>query len=101
MPVSDPHPRSHGHRRVDFQIDAPGRATQQPESSRLAFRGSAMDVPDRSEQEPEAITVARCRELLGDDANTLTDNEVLAVARHADALAYIMIDLALQDVRIH
>jgi hypothetical protein len=61
MPVSDPHPRSHGHRRVDFQIDAPERATQQPESSRLAFRGSAMDVPDRSEQEPEAITVARCR----------------------------------------
>jgi hypothetical protein len=60
-----------------------------------------MDVPDRAEQEPEAITVARYRELLGDDANTLTDDEVLAVARHAEALAQIMIDLALQDVRIH
>lgn len=60
-----------------------------------------MDVPDRSEQEPEAITVARCRELLEDDANTLTDDEVLAVARHAEALAHIMIDLALQDIRIH
>ena len=60
-----------------------------------------MDVPDRAEQEPEAITVGRCRELLGDDANTLTDDEVLAVERHAEALAQIMIDLALQDVRIH
>jgi hypothetical protein len=60
-----------------------------------------MDVPDRGEQEPEAITVARCRELFGDDANILTDDEVLAVARHAEALAHIMIDLALQDVRIH
>jgi hypothetical protein len=60
-----------------------------------------MDVPDRAEQEPEAITAGRCRELLGDDANTLTDDEVLAVARHAEALAQIMIDLALQDVRIH
>ena len=60
-----------------------------------------MDVPDRAEQEPEAITVGRCRELLGDDANTLTDDEVLAVARHAEALAQIMIDLALQDVRVH
>ena len=60
-----------------------------------------MDVPDRAEQEPEAIAVLRCRELLGDDANTLTDDEVLAVARHAEALAHIMIDLALQDVRIH
>lgn len=53
------------------------------------------------EPEPEAIAVARCRELLGDDANTLTDDEVLAVARHAEAVAHIMIDLALQDVRIH
>ena len=60
-----------------------------------------MDVPDRAEQEPELVSAARCRELLGDDANTLTDDEVLAVARHAEALAHIMIDLALQDVRIH
>lgn len=60
-----------------------------------------MDLPDRAEQEPEAGAVARCRELLGDDANTLTDDEVLSVARHAEALAHIMIDLALQDVRIH
>jgi hypothetical protein len=64
-------------------------------------RGSAMDVPDRAEQEAEAISAARCRELLGDDANTLTDDEVIAVARHAEALAHIMIDLALQAVRIH
>ena len=60
-----------------------------------------MNVPDRVEEESEAISVARCRDLLGDDANTLTDDEVLAVARHAEALANIMIDLALQEVRIH
>jgi hypothetical protein len=60
-----------------------------------------MDVPDRGEQEPEAVAVSRCRDLLGDDANTLTEDHVLAVARHAEALAHIMIDLALQDVRIH
>ena len=60
-----------------------------------------MDVPDRAEQELETLTIARCRELLGDDANTLTDDEVLAVARHAEALAHIVIDLALQDVHIH
>jgi hypothetical protein len=37
-----------------------------------------MDVADRAE-EPEQISVARCRELLGDDANTMSDDEVLAV----------------------
>ena len=60
-----------------------------------------MDVPDRAELEPESISVARCRELLGDDADSLTDDEVLAVERHAESLAHIMIQLALQDVRIH
>jgi hypothetical protein len=60
-----------------------------------------MDVPDHAEPEPEAIAVERCRELLGDDASTLTDDEILAVARHAETVAQIMIDLALQHVRIH
>jgi len=60
-----------------------------------------MDVLDRAEQEPESISAARCRELLGDDANTMSDEEVLAVARHAESLAHVVIGLALQDVRVH
>ena len=59
-----------------------------------------MDVLDRAEQEPEPISVSRCRELLGADADTMSDEEVLAVARHAESLARIVIDLALQDIRI-
>jgi len=60
-----------------------------------------MDVPDRTEQEPEPISVARCRELLGNEADRLSDEEVLIVARHAESLAHVVIDLALQNVRIH
>jgi hypothetical protein len=60
-----------------------------------------MDVLDRAPQEPESISVARCRELLGDDADTMTDEEVLIVARHAELLAHILISVALQSVRIH
>ena len=60
-----------------------------------------MDVPDRAEQDPEPISVARCRELLGDDADTLSDEEVLVIARHAEALAHLVIATALQDGRIH
>ena len=60
-----------------------------------------MDVSDRAEQEREPISVARCRELLGNDADTLSDEEVLAVARHAESLAHVVIELALQDVRVH
>jgi hypothetical protein len=60
-----------------------------------------MDVIDRAEQEPESISVARCRELLGDDANMMSDEEILAVARHAETLAHIVIAVALQDVGVH
>jgi hypothetical protein len=60
-----------------------------------------MDVPDRVEQEREPISIARCRELLGDEADALADDEVLDVARHAEAMAHVLIALALQDGRIH
>ena len=60
-----------------------------------------MDVPDREKQESEPISVVRCRELLGDDADTMSDEEVLAVARHAESLAHVVIELALQGVRVH
>jgi hypothetical protein len=60
-----------------------------------------MDVIDRAEQEPEPISVARCRELLGDDADTMSDEEILAVARHAETLAHVLIAVALQDARVH
>jgi hypothetical protein len=60
-----------------------------------------MDVIDRAEQEPEPISIARCRELLGDDADMMSDEEILAVARHAETLAHILIAVAFQDVRVH
>jgi len=60
-----------------------------------------MDIPDCADQEPEPISLARCRELLGDDAETMSDQEVVAVARHAETLAHILIAVALPDVRLH
>ena len=60
-----------------------------------------MDAIDRADQEPEPVSIARCRELLGDDAETMSDQEVVAVARHAETLAHILIAVALPDVRLH
>jgi hypothetical protein len=50
---------------------------------------------------PEPISIVRCRELLGDEAETLSDDEVRDAARHAEAMARILIALALRDGRIH
>lgn len=59
-----------------------------------------MDAP-HLESKPETISVVRCRELLGDEADTLSDDEVCEVARHADAMARLLILVATQDARIH
>jgi hypothetical protein len=53
---------------------------------------------DRLKQESESISIARWRELLGEEADTMSDEEVLAVSRHAESLAHVVIELALQDL---
>jgi hypothetical protein len=60
-----------------------------------------MDVPERADITPEPITICRCREVLGDEAEALSDDEVRDVARHAEAMARVLIALALQGGRIH
>ena len=60
-----------------------------------------MDVPESAVVTPELISIARGRELLGDEADELTDDEVLDIARHAEAMAHVLIALVLQDGRIH
>jgi len=60
-----------------------------------------MDVPERADITPEPITLSRCREVLGDEAEALSDDEVRDVARHAEAMARVLIALALQGGRIH
>jgi hypothetical protein len=85
-------------RRVDRHIDAPERATH---STRTRVRwGTAMDAP-RLESPPEPISVLRCRELLGDEADTLSDDEVREVARHADAMARLLVLVATEGLHIH
>ena len=69
-------------RRVDRHIDAPERA--HTHTTRVQW-GTAMDVPEPAEAIPEPISIARCRELLGDEADALADDEVLEIARHAFA----------------
>ena len=60
-----------------------------------------MDVIDRAEEEPGPISVASCLELLGDEADMMSDEKILTVARHAETLAHVLIAVALQNVRVH
>jgi hypothetical protein len=45
----------------------------------------------------DAISIARCRELLGDDADGLSDHEVDLIRQHADAMAHIIVEMFLES----
>jgi hypothetical protein len=52
-----------------------------------------MDFVDREDDRPEPISIARCRELLGDEADTLTDQSIELLCRHAETMAHVLVDV--------
>jgi hypothetical protein len=44
----------------------------------------------------EPMSITRCRELLGDDADGLSDTDIECVLRHADALAHVIVEMYLE-----
>jgi hypothetical protein len=55
-------------------------------------------MPDPHEDElvPERVTIRRCRELLGEEALELSDENVDAIRRYAHAMARTLIEVFLQ-----
>jgi hypothetical protein len=60
-----------------------------------------MEFVERTEEDiPEPISIARCRELLGEEAESLTDQEVALIRRHAEAMAGIVVEMYQEGCRI-
>src|SRR6266850_1876978 len=83
-----PHPPS-----TDIGAPTPSRrvGARNPNtnSHESPFWGSSMDFVDRGDDRPEPISIARCRELLGDEADTLTDQDIEMICRYAETMAQI------------
>ena len=59
-----------------------------------------MDFVDRGDDRPEPISIARCRELLGDEADTLTDQDLELIRRHAEMMAQVVVQMYVESRRI-
>ena len=46
---------------------------------------------------PDQISIGRCRELLGDEAVDLSDEEVDRIRQHAEAMAHVLIEVFLRN----
>ena len=51
------------------------------------------------EDVPDAESIAHCREILGREADGLTDAEVDQISRHADAMAHVLVEIFLGQYR--
>ena len=56
-----------------------------------------MENVDPASVESDSISIAHCRELLGDEADGLSDREVDLIRRHADAMAHVLVEIFLQN----
>jgi len=52
-----------------------------------------MEFVARADDRPEPLSIARCRELLDEDADEMTDDDVERVRRHAETMAAIVVEL--------
>jgi hypothetical protein len=52
-----------------------------------------MEYVEHPEPTPEPIWIARCRELLGDEAGPMTDHDIAEIRRHAQAAAHIVVEM--------
>jgi len=59
-----------------------------------------MDFVDRGDDRPEPISIARCRELLGDEADTLTDEDIDLIRQHAETMAQVVVQMFMESRRI-
>ena len=58
-----------------------------------------MDFVDREDDRPEPTSIARCRELLGEEADTLTDQDVELIRRHAETMAQLVVEMFVESRR--
>jgi hypothetical protein len=83
-------------RAEDRQLrDGPGQVRALT-SHRSPTTTCIMPDPNDDELVPERVTITRCRELLGDEAVELSDEDVDAIRRHVHAMAHTLIDVFLQ-----
>ena len=48
----------------------------------------------------ESISIARCRELLGEDAESMTDQDIEDIRRHAETMAGIVVEMYQEQCRL-
>ena len=55
---------------------------------------------ERADDRPESLSISRCRELLGEEADLMTDEGVALVRQHTETMAAIIVEMYQEHCRI-
>jgi hypothetical protein len=87
-----PHQRSSSPARR-AQVGALRAHSNASRTFRSEFAGVPMEYVEHADPRPEPISIARCRELLGEDAESMTDSDIEDIRRHAETMACIVVEM--------
>ena len=59
-----------------------------------------MEYVEHADPTPEPISIARCRELLGEDAESMTDQDIEDIRWHAETMAGIVVEMYQKQRRV-
>ena len=59
-----------------------------------------MEYVEYADPKPEPISIARCRELLGEDAESMTDQDIEDIRRHAETMACMVVEIYLEHAGV-
>ena len=59
-----------------------------------------MEYVEHANPKPEPISIARCRELLGEDADSMSDEDIDNIRRHAETMACIVVEMYQEQCRV-
>jgi hypothetical protein len=59
-----------------------------------------MEYIKHADPRPEPVSIARCRELLGENAESMTDQHIEDIRRHAETMACIVVEMYQEHRRV-
>jgi hypothetical protein len=59
--------------------------------------GRAMDHEHAEHEASDQTSIAHCRELLGEEADGLSDHDIDRIRQHADAMARVIVEIFLDQ----
>lgn len=95
-----PYAHIHASQRVPLHDRRAGMRNSPTDVCRLRILDVARSMDHRRDTRDDigdGGTIARCRELLGDEAEGLSDEEIDHIRHHADAVAYVMVQMFLEQ----